>query len=69
MFTNSRESFQQSRLLAVDYPTLRSGAAAACHDLQFGRHIPRPFTVVPAVTYSATEPTLYAPKHYSSARS
>ena len=62
MFTNAGNFFQQSRALVINYPQLLSGVAPA-NTLFFG--IPD-FTVVPVVTYSSTEETLYAPNHFSS---
>ena len=66
MFTISTNGFVQSRLLAVDYPTLRSGAPPPASLINIVTS-PVSFTVAPVVTYSPSEPTLYAPDHLSSA--
>ena len=64
MFTNATNTFTQTRVLVVNYPQLRTGAVPGA-TLFTG--IINDFTVVPVVTYSASEPTLYAPNHFSSA--
>lgn len=61
MFTNVGSTFQQSRILILNYPSLRTGVPVAGTLVSTSD-----FTVVPAVTYSSTEPTLYAVTHLSS---
>jgi hypothetical protein len=63
MFTNSSNAFTQTRLLVVNYPELRSGAVPG--STMFTGITD--FTVQPAITYSASEATLYAPNHIGSA--
>jgi hypothetical protein len=62
MFTNSGDAYQEGRLLVIDYPSLRNFAPGTA--LVTG--LPS-FTAQPAVTYSATENTLYLVEHFSSA--
>ncbi len=62
MFNTTSGAFHESRILGVDYPTLRGGTYSAT--LFTGLN---DFSIQPAVTYSATENTLYAPAHWSSA--
>jgi hypothetical protein len=62
MFGNSTNTFSQGRLLVVDYPSLRGFSPSAA--LVTG--LPS-FTTQPAVTYSATENTLYMVEHVGSA--
>jgi len=61
MFGNADNIFKESRLLVANYPNLRGGNQSG--SMFFA--LPD-FTIQPAVTYSSTEETLYAPIHGSS---
>ncbi len=64
-FTISPVGFIAGKVLVLDYPTLRTGAATAT--LFTGITVANGgFCVHPATTFSATENTLYAPAHQSS---
>lgn len=65
MFTINSNSFAEGRLLVIDYPSLRSGVFAATY-LTGISAANGGFVINPAVTYSATEPTLYLVSHLSS---
>jgi hypothetical protein len=64
MFTNAGvSSYVQGKLLVLDYNALRSNSGAGN---PFLISVPGSFTIQPAVTYSATENTLYLVEHGSS---
>ncbi len=66
MFTNSTNAFTNGRMLVIDYPMLRGGTFSATYF--FGVTAANGgFCMHPATTFSATENTLYAPAHQSSA--
>ena len=54
-------AFSQSRIFAIDYPSLRGGIATAT--LFSGLTA---FCIHPAETFSSTEETMYLPNHFSS---
>jgi hypothetical protein len=62
MFGNTTGAFQASHVWVFNYATLLSGVAPPGNVFVTGD-----FTVVPVVTYSSTENTLYAPTHFTSA--
>ncbi len=61
MFSIAGSSFRESRVNVFDYASLRSGIVPA--DQVF---VTEDFSVHPVLTYSSTEPVLYAPVHVSS---
>lgn len=58
MFGSSDNLFKESRMWVLDYPTARTGSAPSSLFLSL-----QDFTIMPAATYSATEPTLYTVTH------
>ena len=62
VFTNAG-SYVQGRLIVLDYGALRANSGAGN---PFTINVPGSFTIQPAVTYSATEDTLYLVEHGSS---
>lgn len=58
MFGSSDNLFKESRMWVLDYPTARSGSAPSSLFVSL-----TDFTIMPTVTYSATEPTLYTVTH------
>ena len=65
-FTINTLTFTDGRMLVLDYPALRGGAATATIFSGATAAIGG-FCMHPATTLSATEPTLYIPTHISSA--
>jgi hypothetical protein len=64
MFTNAPlSSYVQGKLLVLDYSALRANVGAGN---PFVINVPGSFTIQPAITYSATENTLYLVEHGSS---
>jgi hypothetical protein len=62
VFTNAG-SYVQGKLIVLDYGALRANSGAGN---PFTINVPGSFTIQPAVTYSATEDTLYLVEHGSS---
>jgi len=60
-------SFVAGKMLAIDYPTLRTGTATSTVFTTTLLTNSAAFCMHPATTLSATEETLYAPAHLSSA--
>jgi hypothetical protein len=60
MFTISGGAYTSSKMLVVDYPSLRAGTLTSSFVTGTG------FCTSPSATYSSTEATLYAPTHLSS---
>lgn len=58
MFRNANDSYASSKVLVVDYPSLRAGAYSGSF------FTGTDFAMSPAITYSATENTLYMPAQY-----
>ncbi len=64
MFANAPvSSYVQGKLLVLDYSALRANVGAGN---PFAINVPGSFTIQPAITYSATENTLYLVEHGSS---
>ncbi|MBI5305593.1 MAG: IPT/TIG domain-containing protein [Chloroflexi bacterium] len=61
MFGTTDGLFKESRMLVINYPNLLAGAPTGTLFTGLSD-----FAVQPAVTYSATENTLYAPAHWNS---
>ena len=66
LFTNASNAFTNGRVLVLDYPALRSGVFSGTYFFGIAA-ADAGFCIHPATTYSATENTLYAPSHQSSA--
>jgi hypothetical protein len=62
MFSNDRLNYVRGRLIVLDYASLRAGGNGSPTDL----NVPGGFALQPAVTYSASEPTLYLVEHLAS---
>jgi hypothetical protein len=62
MFSTNSLSYTRGRLIVLDYASLRAGGSGSPTDLS----IPGGFALQPAVTYSASEPTLYLVEHLAS---
>src|SRR5229473_6165400 len=60
-------SFVAGKVLAIDYPSLRSGTSNSTIFTVTTADNPAAFSMHPATTLSATEDTLYVPAHLSSA--
>lgn len=58
MFGTSDGLFKESRMWVVNYPTARTGSAPTTLFTAL-----QDFTIVPTITYSVTEPTLYTVTH------
>ena len=64
---NSPTGFIAGKIMAIDYPTLRTGTANTVISTVTAATNPGNFCMHPATTLSATEDTLYVPVHTSSA--
>jgi hypothetical protein len=62
MFDNTTQAYVRGRLIVLDYASLRAGGNGAPLDVS----VPGGFALQPAVTYSATEQTLYVVEHVDS---
>jgi hypothetical protein len=64
IFANASSTYVKGKLLVLDYAALRANSGAGN---PYTINAPGSFTIQPAITYSATESTLYLVEHGSSA--
>jgi hypothetical protein len=62
MFDNATQAYVRGRLIVLDYASLRGGGNGTPLDLT----VPGGFALQPAITFSATEQTLYLVEHVDS---